>query len=62
MEGRGARFLGQIWSGLEHRDRNAAAGQMCRRDKPDGAGAGDENSLLNCQTVISRENERQLCA
>jgi hypothetical protein len=51
MEGRGARFLGKIRPGLEHRDRNAAAGEMCRRDKPDGPRAGDENTLLNCQTV-----------
>ncbi len=57
MERRGARFLGQIWSRLEHRDRNAAAGKMRCGGEPDGACAGNENSFGQIVTRPSRKYE-----
>ena len=57
MEGRGARFLGQRWPFLEHRDRNAAACEMSSGDKPDWACPGNEDPFFDRQIVTQMNSE-----
>ena len=52
MKSRGARFLGQRRASLEHRDRNAAADEIGRRDQADRPGAGDEHPIFNRHRLL----------
>ena len=63
MKGRGARFLAQVGSGLEHRHRMPCAHQIGGGDEADRPGAGDQNAVFNghagsiavpCSMILAR--------